>query len=609
MYGSSIGRLNVYQVNNGGLPGKLVWSLTGDQGNSWKEGQVPLNSNQSYSILLSGVIGNGFQGDIAVDDINLSVGYCEVKPSSASRTDVTNTTTTPVDGTLSAWGSWDACSKSCANGTQSRHRTCDYSPPTAPHGKPCSGSLKETIICNTEKCPIAGHWSNWTNFTACSVTCAGGTHTRNRTCIFDDPEAPHCSECFGNTTDTHNCNTQSCPVCARNFLSAADYESDWVSIEAYHPTQAVLTFPHGLGEVPLLVDVSIKSTNGPNKDFIFSAIGSQPRDDDIPQQWGGVVYFYNKSHVIVSAPTQSNTVAILGHVIYTDNTSFYAGPNADSVDIALVRVRAWRVSTLPLPAWKVTGIPVGFNRPDLLIEEPHPLNEHPVLVVVRTRITGGTLAGYVSDTVGASYLTRDNEDATYCSGYIISGFSDKAVRVWTNSHGCSIAAGNDGYFGNKSLHGGRGDLEIFAWSASSLSNAFSIAGYLGPSVENESLELPLTTATHSSFVRSWVESMNGPNAGFRFIGAGAASPFATKTDPVCTYGGLVFAYKESLARMWRPLVSGNGGLICVPEAFGNGTHSQLDHGGKVVINVWSTMPIEPYHWVEPQHMCMHTKIP
>ncbi|XP_052247429.1 MAM and LDL-receptor class A domain-containing protein 1-like [Dreissena polymorpha] len=95
MYGSSIGRLNVYQVTNGGLPGKVVWSLTGDQGNSWKEGQVPLNSNQSYSILLSGVIGNGYQGDIAVDDINVSVGYCEVKPSSASRTDVTNTTTTP----------------------------------------------------------------------------------------------------------------------------------------------------------------------------------------------------------------------------------------------------------------------------------------------------------------------------------------------------------------------------------------------------------------------------------------------------------------------------------------------------------------------------------
>ncbi|KAH3707384.1 hypothetical protein DPMN_066788 [Dreissena polymorpha] len=63
------------------------------------------------------------------------------------------------------------------------------------------------------------------------------------------------------------------PVHALNYLSAADYVSDWVPIEAHDPTQAVLTFPHGLGEVPLLVDVSVKSTNGPNKDFIFQAIG------------------------------------------------------------------------------------------------------------------------------------------------------------------------------------------------------------------------------------------------------------------------------------------------------------------------------------------------
>ncbi|KAH3707383.1 hypothetical protein DPMN_066787 [Dreissena polymorpha] len=44
-----------------------------------------------------------------------------------------------------------------------------------------------------------------------------------------------------------------------------------------------------------------------------------------------------------------------------DNTTFYAGPNADSVDAALVRVRAWRASRLPLPAWKVTGRTVGFT--------------------------------------------------------------------------------------------------------------------------------------------------------------------------------------------------------------------------------------------------------
>ncbi|KAH3707395.1 hypothetical protein DPMN_066800 [Dreissena polymorpha] len=44
-----------------------------------------------------------------------------------------------------------------------------------------------------------------------------------------------------------------------------------------------------------------------------------------------------------------------------DNTTFYAGPNVDFVDAALVRVRAWRASRLPLPAWKVTGRAVGFK--------------------------------------------------------------------------------------------------------------------------------------------------------------------------------------------------------------------------------------------------------
>ena len=41
-------------------------------------------------MLISGIVGNGYQGDIAIDDVSVSAGYCEVKPSIASRTDVTN---------------------------------------------------------------------------------------------------------------------------------------------------------------------------------------------------------------------------------------------------------------------------------------------------------------------------------------------------------------------------------------------------------------------------------------------------------------------------------------------------------------------------------------
>ncbi|KAH3835309.1 SCO-spondin-like isoform X2 [Dreissena polymorpha] len=208
MYGSSIGRLNVYQVTNGGLPGKVVWSLTGDQGNSWKEGQVPLNSNQSYSILLSGVIGNGFQGDIAVDDINVSVGYCEVKPSSASRTDVTNTTTTTVGGFWVLWNPWTSCSVTCGGGSRNRTRECSSQIPQ--HGAYCVGNDTDTGSCNTHLCPVNGHWSAWGSWTACSVSCDVGQHTRNRTCAYDKV-APHGARCSGLDREVSFCLLSSCP--------------------------------------------------------------------------------------------------------------------------------------------------------------------------------------------------------------------------------------------------------------------------------------------------------------------------------------------------------------------------------------------------------------
>ncbi|XP_053377847.1 SCO-spondin-like isoform X2 [Mercenaria mercenaria] len=125
-------------------------------------------------------------------------------------TEVCGTDLCPVDGKLSAWTVWTPCSKSCENGTQSHNRTCDFDE-KAPHGKDCDGDLYATRSCNEEKCPINGHWSDWSNFTECTVSCAGGTKVRNRTCLFDE-SAPHGSQCFGNTTDTQDCNTERCPV-------------------------------------------------------------------------------------------------------------------------------------------------------------------------------------------------------------------------------------------------------------------------------------------------------------------------------------------------------------------------------------------------------------
>ncbi|KAH3720865.1 hypothetical protein DPMN_063774, partial [Dreissena polymorpha] len=89
---NATGRLDVYQALETSVPGNLMWSVIGDNGNAWLQGQVALESAQNYSIIIAGFVGNGYLGDIAIDDVSLSDGYCDVQPPSASRSDVSNST-------------------------------------------------------------------------------------------------------------------------------------------------------------------------------------------------------------------------------------------------------------------------------------------------------------------------------------------------------------------------------------------------------------------------------------------------------------------------------------------------------------------------------------
>ncbi|KAH3893354.1 hypothetical protein DPMN_017501 [Dreissena polymorpha] len=50
MKGSSVGQLNVYQIQNGLLTCNLVWSLSEQQGPDWLSGQVPLNATVGYKV-------------------------------------------------------------------------------------------------------------------------------------------------------------------------------------------------------------------------------------------------------------------------------------------------------------------------------------------------------------------------------------------------------------------------------------------------------------------------------------------------------------------------------------------------------------------------------
>lgn len=119
-----------------------------------------------------------------------------------------------VDGGYSQWSTFTPCSVSCAGGTQTRTRTCTV-PEPAYGGKNCSGPEKETNTCNTMPCPVAGGYGAWSIFSPCSKLCGGGEHKRTREC--DNPIALHggktCEQQeLGPKEESKPCNEQPCPV-------------------------------------------------------------------------------------------------------------------------------------------------------------------------------------------------------------------------------------------------------------------------------------------------------------------------------------------------------------------------------------------------------------
>ena len=52
-----------------------------------------------------------------------------------------------------------------------------------------------------------------------------------------------------------------------------DFESNWTTLISQDPGMASLTLDHGLGELPAIVDIQVKSLDEPNMDFIFPASG------------------------------------------------------------------------------------------------------------------------------------------------------------------------------------------------------------------------------------------------------------------------------------------------------------------------------------------------
>ncbi|XP_074627228.1 uncharacterized protein LOC141885237 isoform X4 [Acropora palmata] len=116
----------------------------------------------------------------------------------------------PVDGGWSAWGNWTTCSKSCGQGVQERQRFCN-SPAPSNGGQLCLGPAHQTLSCNQGDCPVNGSWSAWSSWQACSATCGDGLQVRSRVCENPRPTNGGYS-CEGDATEVKPCTVRRCPI-------------------------------------------------------------------------------------------------------------------------------------------------------------------------------------------------------------------------------------------------------------------------------------------------------------------------------------------------------------------------------------------------------------
>ncbi|TKS86255.1 MAM domain-containing glycosylphosphatidylinositol anchor protein 2 [Collichthys lucidus] len=81
MYGKHIGALNVFLRQKAQtVTDTSVWSLTGNQGDRWRQAKVNIHPTTAFQIVMEGVRGSGIEGDIAIDDVTIEEGECKDPP-------------------------------------------------------------------------------------------------------------------------------------------------------------------------------------------------------------------------------------------------------------------------------------------------------------------------------------------------------------------------------------------------------------------------------------------------------------------------------------------------------------------------------------------------
>ena len=82
----------------------------------------------------------------------------------------------------------------------------------SPRSAGCSSIVVVDFVSYADFSTVDGKYTEWTNWTDCSMTCGGGTQGRTRTCTNPAPAngGRDCKD-QGEALETRECNTEPCP--------------------------------------------------------------------------------------------------------------------------------------------------------------------------------------------------------------------------------------------------------------------------------------------------------------------------------------------------------------------------------------------------------------
>ena len=138
--------------------------------------------------------------------VTLQQGWGGVSCPALKRSRSCSVAACPVDCALSQWTEWSACGTTCGDSTQ--HRSRSVSTATAHGGKVC-GVLSATRACNSGPCPVHCIVSSWAPWTACHRSCGGGAQSRSRSIV---RHFTHGGFQCPNLSEVRACNSHVCPI-------------------------------------------------------------------------------------------------------------------------------------------------------------------------------------------------------------------------------------------------------------------------------------------------------------------------------------------------------------------------------------------------------------